>query len=86
MDGGLLPTGNRHTRHLTTFSLFFLLICDVYIPGATHTHIYIHFRLSTFILLIVKKKKFDIECHYMVILSFIFHFTFFFLCMYNHRE
>lgn len=83
MDDGLLPTGNRRTRHLTTFYSF--PDSMMYVSLEPHTHlyryiyVYVHicmhthtdFRLSTLILFITK-GSFDIECHHMIILLFVF--------------
>jgi hypothetical protein len=40
MDDGLLPNGNRHTRHLTTFFFFFLILWCIHPWSHTHTRIY----------------------------------------------
>jgi hypothetical protein len=40
MDCGLLPTGNRHTRHLTTFSTFFFPDPMMYISLELYIYVY----------------------------------------------
>jgi hypothetical protein len=75
MDGGLLPTGNRHTRHLTTFSFFSDPM--MYISLEPHTHIYIYTHTSVRLLLfywLQNKKKFNIDGNSPV------HFHLTFLC------
>jgi hypothetical protein len=81
MDDGLLPTGNRHTRHLTTFSFFsdpmMYTSLEPHTRISIHTYIHTSVRLySDFIDCRRKKKRFDIDGNSLVH----FHLTF---LMYN---